>query len=134
MSGLGRDDWRELNALAARLERIGKPMAVALERSAKASEDLLAIAEKEQMSFEVEPGPPVCPSCGTLNPTVRTQERADSGPLAEVAFEFETECCHSRLYAIPDGWIMTTNRSEAIEMIRERAAVASGSRNSHIDA
>jgi hypothetical protein len=115
--------WRELNAIVARLE---KPLTRAAEmqaRSAVANEQLLALANKEQMSFEVEPSPPICPVCGQMNPIVFMSERSGSGPMNEIVLELETSCCHRRIYAIPEGWAMTPVRDEAIDIVRERAGV-----------
>jgi hypothetical protein len=113
--------WREVNAVVARLEKPLTRAAEMLTRSAVANEQLLALANKEQMSFEVEPSPPICPVCGQINPTVFMSERSGSGPMNEIVLELETSCCHSMIYAIPEGWVMTPVRAEAIDIIRERA-------------
>lgn len=100
-----------------------RPVEKALVRNAKASEEIVAIAKQEQVQFEVEAGPPVCPECGALNPTVYMREREGSGPVNEIVFEFEMHCCNTTVYAVPEGWQMTTLKDEASDIIRQRAGV-----------
>ena len=99
------------------------PLEKALKRNAKASEELLDIAKKEMVQIEVEPGPPVCPNCGVLNPTVYFEAEAGSGPLNEIVFKFEMHCCNRTVYAVPEGWQMSVQMEEVADIIKQRAGV-----------
>lgn len=110
--------------------RLGlRPVEKALLRNAKANEALLAIAEKETMQFEVEAGPPICPHCGVINPTVYLEAEAGSGPVNEIVFKFEMHCCNNTVYAIPEGWAMAMSQEEAADIIKERAGVTNERRS-----
>jgi len=98
------------------------PLVRALERSAKANEELLDIAKQETVQMEAEAGPPVCPNCGVVNPTVYSSEQAGSGPLAESVYQFEMHCCNASVWAIPEGWVFARTAAEAAEAIDYRRA------------
>lgn len=99
---------------------VNKGLAV-LERSAKAQENLLKIVESEQ--FTVEQGPPVCPSCGRMNPTV-TEIAVDdsSGPLADFVMVAEVHCCNKRIYCVATGWDTFDN----VELVKEFMSMKKG--------
>ena len=90
----------------------------AVERVADANEKLLAIAEEEQITMS-EPGPPVCPHCGKLDPIV-TQLGAEggSGELSEFVMRAETHCCQKVLYAVAVGWDTTTHVELAADILK----------------
>jgi hypothetical protein len=105
------------------------PLEKALKRNAKASEELLDIAKQETMQIEVEAGPPVCPNCGVLNPTIYMEQEAGSGPLNEMIFKFEMHCCNKTVYAVPEGWQMSVLMQEVIDIIQQRAGVTNDRRS-----
>lgn len=77
----------------------------ATERNANASEALITLAkeEREQPEPVIEtPGLPVCPHCGTFNPTIRNE--GGSGPFAEFALLAACDNCGNRFIAAPRGW------------------------------
>jgi len=99
------------------------PIEKALKRNAKASEALLDIAKQEMVQLEIEAGPPICPHCGVLNPTVYMEAEAGSGPVNEIVFKFEMHCCNGTVYGIPEGWAMAMSSEEAADIIKQRAGV-----------
>lgn len=100
---------------------------VALENGAKAQQDLLEIAKQEQ--FTIEQGPPVCPNCGKLNPTVTQLFREDaSGPLSDFVMEVETHCCNRTVYCLATAWDVVMH----VEIIEELLAMRKG--GNHVSA
>lgn len=96
-----------------------EPVVQALERSAKANEDLLTLATQEQIVM-AEPGPPVCPFCGRLDPEV-TQVAADGdGPLGDFVMAAEAHCCNKVLYAVPLGFDTFTRIEMAQDALTQR--------------
>lgn len=88
----------------------------ALERSAKAQEDLIVLATEERDSNIF--GPPLCPHCGTLNPDVHNG--GGEGPMAEFALIATCGSCAKTLFAVPQGWLCFTTRDEALKEIEGR--------------
>lgn len=73
----------------------------ALERNAEATEEMLKIANSEQLVTQ-EPGPPVCPHCGKVDPEITdVSESGGSGFLSGFVIVGETHCCNKTLYAVP---------------------------------
>lgn len=99
--------------------RIDKLIA-AVERQAEATEQMLTIAREEQITM-AEPGPPVCPHCGKLNPTVtQIGETSGSGELSEFVMQAETHCCNRSIYCVPIGWDTTTHVELALDILKMR--------------
>ena len=93
----------------------------ALERNATATENMLAIAEQEQLVM-TEPGPPSCPHCGKLNPEVTQIRQEGHGPLGDFVMAAETHCCHKVLYAVPIGFDAVPNLELARDILNQRGA------------
>lgn len=103
------------------LEKLVRQGVQALERNAKAGERLVEIAEREQIEFQMEPGPPICPQCGKSNPTITQLADDGSGPLAQFVLVAETHCCNATIYGVVEGWQLFIRPEEASDYIRERA-------------
>jgi hypothetical protein len=112
MGVLGRDEKQLVGRLVE-----------ALERSADASEKLLSIAEQEQLVM-TEPGPPVCPNCGKVNPTVTQLEADGAGPLGEFVMVAECHHCNRTIYAVPIGFDTVTTKELAGDVLNQRRAGA----------
>jgi hypothetical protein len=87
----------------------------AVERNAEATEQMLTLAKEEQIVM-AEPGPPVCPFCGKLDPEVTELGSGGSGKLSEFVIRAETHCCNRILYALPVGWDTTTTPEMAADI------------------
>lgn len=96
---------------------------VALERNAEATEKMLAIAEQEQLVM-TEPGPPVCPHCGKLDPEITQLEADGSGPLGHFVVVAECHHCNRTFYAIPIGFDTVTTKDLAADVLNQRRAGA----------
>jgi hypothetical protein len=90
----------------------------AMERSAKAQEDLIVLATEERDSGESIFGPPLCPHCGMFNPNVRSE--GGDGPMIEYALVARCGNCGEMVYAVPQGWFCFKTRDEAREAIEGR--------------
>lgn len=89
-----------------------------LERLTIATEKMAADPE-----IEIEGGPPICPSCGKMNPVVELSEKpAGRGPLAEIAIEAICTHCGNLVIAIPESYSMHRVREQAVAEMREKAA------------
>jgi len=86
----------------------------ALERAADALERLA-----EDPVIEMETGPPVCPHCETINPTVRVEESSAQGKLGEFVIQAHCLHCNSVIYALPVQWQCVKTTDEAGEILRE---------------
>ncbi len=91
----------------------------AVERNAVATEKMLAIAEQEQIIMQ-EPGPPVCPHCGKLDPVVTELpgEAGGSGKLSDFVVRCETHCCNRVVFAIPNGWDTAVSQELAEDILK----------------
>lgn len=90
----------------------------ALERSAKAQEDLIRLATEERDLQELVWTTPVCPFCGTTNPTITN--RGGEGPMAEFVLVADCGNCQSQFFAIPMQWNYYKTRNEAINEVEGR--------------
>jgi hypothetical protein len=90
-----------------------------LERGVTALEKL-----GEEPVFQMETGPPVCPHCERMNPSVTVKESEESGPLAEFVIKCICGHCHQTFFAIPLQWSMCQNIQEVEAVIRERAEIS----------
>lgn len=84
----------------------------ALERTAKAQEDLLELAKDEVVT--IERGPSICPGCGKPNPEITQLAVDGSGKIDEFVLMAETHCCNKTIYGIPDAWSLVRDKTEAI--------------------
>jgi hypothetical protein len=69
--------------------------------------------------IEMQTGPPVCPHCGAMNPTVKVDDQAGEGLLGD--FVIRAQCqCGEVFYAIPVQWDNVGSMEEAAQVISER--------------
>ena len=54
--------------------------------------------------LEMEVGPPVCPHCQKFNPSVRSHEGEEEGPLFEFVAQFLCLECGKVFYGLPVQW------------------------------
>src|SRR3954466_11811574 len=85
-----------------------------LVRIADALEKLAADPE-----VEIEVGPPVCPSCGKLNPTVAlADQEGGQGPMAEIIVNGYCTHCGATFYIVIESYSVhqsVTTAGEEIE-------------------
>lgn len=84
--------------MEGRTEELANRAVMALERLAGANEEIIRLANEEPI---VENGPPVCPHCGKLNPSVTQLNAGGSGPLNDFQLVGETHCCNRQVYCVP---------------------------------
>jgi len=90
-----------------------------LERGVNALEKLAA----DEIEFQVETKPPVCPHCGTMNPIVRVEETANQGKLAEFFTQAHCLHCNNVFYVIPLQWEILKTVEQTREIIEEKLRV-----------
>lgn len=70
---------------------------------------------------EIEVGPPVCPSCGKLNPTVvLPSQEGGQGPMAEIIVNGHCAHCGSPFYIVIESYSMHKTPTTAGEEIEAR--------------
>lgn len=82
----------------------------ATERSAKAQEDLITLATEERDSGEALYGPPACPHCGRLNPSIRNE--GGEGDFAEFVLVAHCQACNNTFIGVAQGWLTYRNKQE----------------------
>ena len=75
----------------------------------------------EDPEIKVETFPPVCPHCEKVNPTVKTVEETNSGPLGRIAIVCTCLECQNVFYALPFQYVCKKTLDEALEVDAERA-------------
>ncbi len=71
--------------------------------------------------IEIESGPPLCPSCGNLNPKIRlNDEEGGVGYLGEILIEAVCIDCGNPMYVVIESFSCHRNRQEAADEARER--------------
>lgn len=98
----------------------------ALERQAVASEELIRLAKDERdfgEQVENQPGPPFCPHCSKVNPTVRTQAEG-SGQLSDFVLVMQCAHCNNMFYGLVEGWIIAPDIEAAKQLRDARRAEA----------
>ena len=97
-----------------------------LERGVVALEKL-----NEEVQVEIDPGPPICPHCGTEDPEVTCMEGESVGPLSEVVIEARCMECENIMYAVVESYSMhresDTAKDELFYEKRRRAGMRNGS-------
>lgn len=70
--------------------------------------------------IEIEVGPPICPTCGVVNPkvTVPTEE-GGLGRLAEILINAQCEC-GAAIFAAIESYSCHAQRQSAVDEIRAR--------------
>jgi len=74
----------------------------------------------DEPEFEIPTAPPVCPHCGKLNPTIKTDDSAGTGPMGDIFMEVTCMNCSHSWFAVPQGWVNFTNEPDLREFF-ERA-------------
>ena len=86
------------------------------ERIADALEKLASDRE-----VEIEAGPPLCPSCGKLDPEILLPvQQAARGPLSQVVVEGQCAECHQPIYVVIESYACHRSRVTAEQEMRER--------------
>ena len=99
-------------------------MIAALERHAAAAEELNALAKEERgvgEQIENQPGPPFCPHCNRIDPTVRTQAEG-SGLLSDFVLVMQCTNCGNTFYGLAEGWIIAPDGETAKQLRDARRA------------
>lgn len=86
-----------------------------LERGIRAIESLA-----EDPVIQMQVGPPVCPHCETINPTVLVRESEGVGALGEFVIRAECQLCRNVFFAMPVQWECARNTDEATQLQKER--------------
>jgi hypothetical protein len=73
--------------------------------------------------LQVESGPPVCPHCGTINPSVTVHESDGTGPFATFLIEPECGNCGEGFFAIPIVWTTFQTYQDAEAELERRREV-----------
>lgn len=89
-----------------------------IERGVAALEKL-----NEDPVIRVETGPPACPHCERVNPTVRTAEDEGTGAMAEIVYKFQCMHCSKTFFGVPLQWSTTQDVHQAADVIAERAEI-----------
>ncbi len=72
--------------------------------------------------IEIDAGPPLCPSCGTLNPKVRLpQTEGGTGPLGEIMIEAICASCSHTIYVVIESYSCHNDREKATLEAQGRA-------------
>lgn len=95
-----------------------KQMAVALERTAKANEDLIVLAKEERDTGESILGPAMCPHCGMFNPSIRNE--GGDGSMSDFVLVAKCGNCQNTIYAVPQGWLAFATPEDARATIEGR--------------
>lgn len=70
--------------------------------------------------IEIEVGPPMCPTCGNVNPKVNLPSQEGGwGRLAEMLIEVQCEC-GSSLYVAIESYSCHALRQSAVDEVRAR--------------
>lgn len=78
----------------------------------------------EEQQIEIEAGPPVCPTCGKLDPQVVLSEQgAASGPMSQIIVDGDCKECGSHLFIVIESYSVHQSRQTAITEIQERDAL-----------
>lgn len=94
------------------MQAVLERLADAAERQAAAAEGLTEIAKDERLVM-VEPGPSICPNCGTPNPVVTPlADNGGSGKVDSFVLIAETHCCNRTVYGIPREWALVLTEGE----------------------
>lgn len=91
----------------------------ALDRSAKAQEDLITLA-REERDGESFVGPPSCPHCGMVNPKISSGGEEGQGEMGTYVLVARCQSCHKMFYAVSQGWMCFTDAHETRAQIEGR--------------
>jgi hypothetical protein len=79
--------------------------------------------------LEMEVGPPVCPHCQRVNPTVRTEQHDAMGPLFEYAVALYCMECENKFYGVPVEWSMHQDVSTLTYELEGRKSSGDGNQS-----
>jgi hypothetical protein len=89
----------------------------ALERTAKANEALISLAQEQQAETANAPDPPCCPHCGMVNPTIHSE--GGDGPMLQFALVAKCENCKNTFAGLPHGFTFFRTTAEAAAALNE---------------
>lgn len=82
-----------------------------LERIAVALERML-----EEPAVEImEPTPPICPYCNSINPVVTTEDSGGSGQISEFIIRGNCGNCGNIIFAVSNEWVLHPD-SDSVQM------------------
>lgn len=99
------------------LERLDRLLGIQ-ERSAKAQEQLIELAEKDEAINHIEV-PMLCPHCGAIDPEIRSEIKG-TGKLSEVALIAVCKVCGKEIIGIANTWQLFDSREAALEYQERR--------------
>lgn len=109
----GREEIEETGATGS--EEI-PASAVSLAAIARALEKLAADPE-----VEIEVGPPICPSCGMIDPEILLPEQESlRGPMSELVVDGLCCNCNHQIYIVIESYSVHQGKVTAMNEIRER--------------
>lgn len=106
--------------MTAVTEKTALRLVEAVERVAVANEELIALAKDERgigEQIENQPGPPFCPHCQRMNPSVKTQAEG-TGQLSDFVLVMQCEHCNNTFYGLAEGWLIAPD-SETAKQLRD---------------
>jgi len=95
-----------------------------IERGVAALEKLAS----DEIEFQVETKPPVCPHCNVINPKIRV-ETTGSGPMVEFFIEAHCLHCHKVFYVVPLHYECLKTTMDVRAFIEEKIQVGGYERN-----
>jgi hypothetical protein len=85
----------------------------------------------EDPVIEMEVGPPVCPFCERINPSIRVEESRSTGPMAEFVVRALCQHCNNVFYSVPLQWGSRKTVDEIRDVVSERMNASGNGRNEH---
>lgn len=77
--------------------------------------------------LQTEGGPPACPHCNTLNPTITVAELGEaSGPFVQYFIDVNCGECDKQFWAVPIEWAAFTELNDAVNELKRRAGALNG--------
>jgi|SRR5215831_10677080 len=96
-----------------------------IERGVAALEKLAS----EEIEFQVQTKPPVCPHCNYINPNIRVEEATGSGPMVEHFTQAHCLHCHKVFWIIPLQYESVKSQMDARAVIEEKIQLGGYERN-----
>ena len=110
-----------MESLGRETEKLLIRIAKAIEEQAEATKTLVEIAKADIERAELaeqEPGPSICPVCGTVNPVLHVSQEEGSGPVDQFVIVGTTECCKRNIYAVPIGFYLADSAEKATSIMK----------------
>lgn len=97
-----------------------------IERGVAALEKLA----QDEIEFQIEAKPPVCPHCNVINPNIRTESLAGAGPMAEHFSQVNCMHCYKVFYYVPLQVECVKTQAELRAVIEEKVRLGGFQRDS----